>query len=214
MKSKLLVVLGIALFIVSGCSTMSKRAKCACVGAAAGAAVGATTGGIIGHNNAGAHVRTEGAVIGAAAGALIGGVTGFLICREEPVPEPAAQPAPEPKPAPEKIVLNGILFDFDKSMIRPEYYPVLDEAASILQKHPDRQVVIEGYTCSIGTESYNLKLSERRASSVKKYLSARGINVGVMSIQGFGEANPVADNKTKQGRKMNRRVEFKVMDGE
>ncbi|MEI6125182.1 MAG: OmpA family protein [Pseudomonadota bacterium] len=193
---------------------MSRRTKCACVGAAAGAAVGAGAGAVIGdmghtHDN-----RLGGGIIGAAAGAVVGGVTGYIICKEEPRPAPVAAPAPKPetqKPVEEKIVLNGILFDLNKAAIKPEFYPILDEAVSALQKNQNKQVVIEGHTCSLGTESYNLSLSERRAGAVKKYLVSKGVNAASLSTRGYGEANPVADNKTKQGRKMNRRVEFKVI---
>ena len=76
------------------------------------------------------------------------------------------------------------------------------------------QVVIEGHTCSLGTESYNLKLSEKRAAAVKKYLVNKGVNAANLSTKGYGEANPVADNKTKEGRRMNRRVEFIVVYGQ
>lgn len=208
MKAKGLIIMGLALMLASGCSSMSKRTKCACVGAATGAAIGATAGAVIGdigktHDN-----RLGGGLIGGAAGAIIGGVTGYLVCKEEPKPAPpVAQP---PKPVEEKIVLNGVQFDFDKAVIKKEYYPVLDEAVSVLQKHGDKQVSIEGHTCSIGTEQYNMKLSQRRADAVKKYLVGKGISAGRLTTIGYGESQPVADNKTKEGRKMNRRAELKV----
>ena len=168
MKTKWLVLLVMALFIATGCSSMSKRAKCASVGAATGAAVGATVGGIIGHNNSGAHVRTEGAIIGGGVGAIVGGVAGYLICKDEPAPAPPVvepAPAPKPAPAPAKIILNGVQFDFNKAVIKAEYSPVLDAAASALQKQGDKKVMITGYTCSMGPDAYNQKLSEKRCSS-------------------------------------------------
>lgn len=212
MRTKVGVLLVVALFMVSGCSTMSKRAKCACVGAAAGAAVGATAGAIIGDAGSTHDNRLGGGIIGGAAGAIIGGVTGYLVCKEEPKPPaPVAKPEP-PKPVEEKIVLNGVQFDFDKAVIKKEYYPVLDEAASVLQKHGAKQVMIEGHTCSIGTEKYNMKLSDRRAVAVKNYLVKKGISSDRLSTKGYGESQPVADNKTKKGREMNRRAELKVMN--
>jgi outer membrane protein OmpA-like peptidoglycan-associated protein len=209
-----MVLLVLVVFLAAGCAGMSNRAKCASVGAAAGAAVGATVGGAIGHNNSGAHVRTEGAIVGGGIGAIVGGVAGYLICKEEPAPAPPVEPPPAPKPAPvaEKIVLNGVQFDFDKAVIKAEYYPVLDAAVSVLKQHGDKQVMITGHTCSMGPDAYNQKLSEKRAAAVKNYLTAKGISASRLMTQGAGEAKPVADNKTKDGRKMNRRAELQVMN--
>ena len=215
MRSKIFAVVLIALFAASGCASMSKRTKCACAGAAAGAAVGAGAGAVIGDMGPSHDNRLGGGIIGAAAGAVVGGITGYVICKEEPRPAPAQAPKPEvKKPVEEKIVLNGILFDLNKATIKPEFYPILDEAVSILQKNQSKQVVIEGHTCSMGTESYNLKLSEKRAAAVKKYLASKGVNAANLSTKGYGEAKPVADNKTKEGRRMNRRVEFIVVYGQ
>lgn len=216
MRTRWVIVLVLALFVAAGCSGMSKRAKCASVGAAAGAAVGATAGGIIGHNNSGAHVRTEGALVGGAIGALVGGLTGYFVCQDDPPPAPAVEePAPEPvapAPMPEKIILNGVQFDFDKAVIKQEYYPVLDAAAAVLMEHGDRQVMISGHTCSIGSEQYNQKLSEHRAGAVKDYLVDKGIDASRLMTRGAGESSPVADNTTREGRMMNRRAELDVME--
>ena len=214
MKTKWLVLLVIALFCATGCSSMSKRAKCASVGAAAGAAVGATAGAIIGDMGPTHDNRLGGGIIGGVAGALVGGVTGYLVCKDEPAPAPpvAPPPAPEPAPVAEKIVLNGVQFDFDKAVIKDEYYPVLDAAASALQKHGDKKVMITGHTCSMGPDAYNQKLSEKRAAAVKAYLVDKGISETRLMTSGAGESNPVADNKTKDGRMMNRRAELVVIN--
>jgi outer membrane protein OmpA-like peptidoglycan-associated protein len=214
MKTKWLVLLVMALFIATGCSSMSKRAKCASVGAATGAAVGATAGAIIGDMGPSHDNRLGGGIIGGVAGALVGGVTGYLVCKDEPAPAP---PVAAPKPAPvakvaEKIVLNGVQFDFNKAVIKAEYNPVLDAAASALQKQGDKKVMITGYTCSMGPEAYNLKLSEKRAAAVKAYLVDKGISASRLMTKGDGEANPVGDNKTKTGREMNRRAELVVIN--
>ena len=216
MKQKVLCVLIIAAFAFTGCSSMSKRTKCACVGAAAGAAVGATAGAVIGHQGHTSN-KVGGGIIGGVAGALIGGTTGFLLCKEEVKPVEAAPLKPVVKPLAkvekppvviEKIVLNSIRFDFDKAVIKPEFYPVLDEGVSMLKQHPDKKVSIEGHTDWIGTEKYNMGLSLRRANSVKAYLIRKGISENQLSVTGFGKENPVADNRTNDGRRMNRRVEF------
>ena len=129
------------------------------------------------------------------------------VVKQEPPP-----PAPAPAPVEEKIVLNGIRFDFDKANIKPEFVPVLDEAVAALQKHPGKRVAIEGHTDAIGSEAYNMKLGMRRAESVKNYLVEKGIAADTLSTESFGKDKPVADNKTKEGRAMNRRVEFKVAE--
>ena len=92
---------------------------------------------------------------------------------------------------------------------------MLDEAAQILKDNPKVNVTVEGYTDSIGTEAYNLKLSERRANAVKTYLTTRGIDASRLDTIGKGESDPIADNTKNgkdnpEGRAMNRRAELKV----
>jgi OmpA-OmpF porin, OOP family len=119
-----------------------------------------------------------------------------------------------PKPAAaveQKIVLRGINFDVDKANIKPEYQPILDEAASTLKSKPDVKVVITGHTDNTGTADYNMGLSERRAKSVMQYFASKGISASRMQAVGRGMNDPVADNKTKDGRALNRRVELKVV---
>lgn len=143
----------------------------------------------------------------------------FLAKKPAEVAPPVAAP-PVIKPAPvaaapvvkERIVLRGINFDFDKAVIKPEFVPVLDVATQILKDQPDLKVTIEGHTCNIGTEVYNQKLSERRAKAVHDYLVKNGVNSANLTTVGHGEMQPMADNNTKSGRELNRRVEFKVME--
>lgn len=117
----------------------------------------------------------------------------------------------------EVIVLRGIHFDFDKSNIKMEWVPVLEEAVAILKDNPSINIVIEGYTDSIGTESYNQALSERRARSVYRFFLKHGIAASRMQAVGFGESNPIAPNTNPdgsdnpEGRALNRRVELKVV---
>lgn len=109
------------------------------------------------------------------------------------------------------IILRGINFDFDKADIKPEWKPVLDEGASVLAKNPNIKIIIEGHTCAIGTDAYNQKLSERRAQSVYNYFVSKGISASRMKTVGYGESKPKADNATEEGRRINRRVEIKVV---
>jgi len=111
--------------------------------------------------------------------------------------------------AAETVVFRSIYFDFDKSNIKPEFYPVLDEGVAMTKSKPNTGVVLEGHTDSVGTEQYNQALSMRRANSVKAYFVKKGIEANRISTVGYGESQPRADNATAEGRKLNRRVEIK-----
>lgn len=124
-----------------------------------------------------------------------------------PAPTPAA--AVEP-PVKRRFVLRSVHFDFDRSEIRPEDTPVLDEAVRVLMDEPNIVVVVEGHTDSRGSEEYNLALSERRIRAVRDYLIGHGITPNRLSTEAFGESKPVASNDTDDGRAQNRRVELRV----
>ncbi len=119
------------------------------------------------------------------------------------------------KPVPkvgEKIVLKGIYFDFNSSVIKPTSYPVLDDAAKVLKAKPKMRVEISGHTDSIGSDSYNQKLSYQRANSVRDYLIRyHNVDPSRLLAIGYGESQPIADNRTKSGRDLNRRIEFKIL---
>jgi len=112
----------------------------------------------------------------------------------------------------EKIILRGVQFDFDKYNIKPEFEPILDEAVDQLKKwvYPFK-LVINGYTDDKGTAEYNQKLSERRANSVLDYFAAKGIASSKMKAVGYGLKDPIASNKTEDGRALNRRVELDLL---
>jgi OOP family OmpA-OmpF porin len=103
-----------------------------------------------------------------------------------------------------------VQFDFDSSKIKTIFDDHLNKVSDFLQTHKDTTVVIEGHTCSIGTEQYNLGLSQRRAESVKKFLVNSGIEPARLKTVGYGESRPIADNKTKEGRQRNRRVTAEI----
>jgi outer membrane protein OmpA-like peptidoglycan-associated protein len=117
-----------------------------------------------------------------------------------------------------KIALSGdILFDFDKDTLRPDALPTLQKVAEVIAGYPGAPVLIEGYTDSKGKDSYNLKLSDRRAASVKKWLVEKaGADAGHIKTKGWGEAKPVAPNENPDGsddpdgRQKNRRVEITI----
>lgn len=144
--------------------------------------------------------------------------------KEEPAPQPAPAPEPAPVPAPveqpaierpapqTKIILEGTNFDFDKAALRPSGKAKLDKDAEMLNTYPDIDVEIAGHTDSIGTAKYNMGLSKRRAATVKKYMESKGIAASRMTTKGFGEAEPIASNKTVAGRAENRRVEILILN--
>lgn len=161
----------------------------------------------------------KGAVVGAPIGAAVCGLLGHVFLDPTPAvapapPPPTPVPTPEPQPPPvvkRRIVLRGVQFDFDSSEIRSDAKPVLDRAVEILGENGEVNVVVDGYTDSVGTDEYNLALSIRRAEAVYRYLVNRGIAPERLRVEGFGEARPVASNDTDSGRAQNRRVELRVM---
>jgi OmpA-OmpF porin, OOP family len=106
--------------------------------------------------------------------------------------------------------LDDVLFDFDKSNVKPEAAAILDRLVVFMNENKDKRANLSGHTDNIGTEAYNQALSERRVNSVKDYVVKKGVDSSRVSGQGFGESKPIADNKTQEGRAKNRRVEIKV----
>src|ERR1039458_7978984 len=111
------------------------------------------------------------------------------------------------------LTLGDVLFDTGKAQLNPGSARKLDQLAQFLADHPERRVQIDGFTDSVGTESYNQGLSQRRADSVKSALVTRGIDPTRIESQGYGKGFPVADNADSGGRQLNRRVEV-VIGGE
>jgi outer membrane protein OmpA-like peptidoglycan-associated protein len=130
----------------------------------------------------------------------------------EPAPAPVAAPAyvaPEPAPAlPQKLVLEGVNFDFDKATIRQEDLPNIDKDVATLEQWGKVNIEVAGHTDSRGSDAYNLDLSQRRAEAIRNYLISKGIAADRLSAKGYGESQPVADNATDEGRFKNRRVEL------
>lgn len=108
---------------------------------------------------------------------------------------------------------QSIEFASNSSKIRNESEAILDQISEILLQNPSYQIKIVGYTDSTGSSQWNLSLSQNRAESVRSYLIARGVKSELLSVQGYGEKRPVANNNTTEGRRKNRRVEFIVEKG-
>ncbi len=109
------------------------------------------------------------------------------------------------------ITLNNLFFDFDKAVLRPESFPELDRIITLMKQQPEMEIEISGHTDSDGPELYNMKLSERRANSVVQYLRDKRIDSGRMKVLFFGESQPIESNATAEGKRRNRRVEFKII---
>ncbi len=108
--------------------------------------------------------------------------------------------------------LQGIQFDFDKSTLKPVSIPILDQAAEVLMNYLNLRVEIQGHTCSMGSDEYNLRLSQSRANSVMNYLvQQKNIDKARLTAKGYGESSPIATNETNEGRVRNRRVEFVII---
>lgn len=110
------------------------------------------------------------------------------------------------------VTLGDVLFAFNKAELSAQAAPRLDKLANFLQQFPDRKLLIEGYTDSVGGDAYNQSLSERRAQAVRDALVQRGVGSARITAVGYGKAYPVADNASPEGRAMNRRVEIVITD--
>ncbi len=130
-----------------------------------------------------------------------------------PAPAPARAPAPAPAPAAASKVTYAAdaFFDFDKAVLKPEGKAKLDDLASKVKAINLEVIIAVGHTDSVGADAYYQKLSVRRAEAVKAYLVTKGIEKNRVYTEGKGEKQPVADNKTTEGRAKNRRVEMEVV---
>ncbi|MES2532610.1 MAG: OmpA family protein [Pseudomonadota bacterium] len=145
----------------------------------------------------------DGALVRAAAPA------GPAVIAPAPAPAPVAPPAP---PAASKVTFAAdAFFDFDKSVLKPEGRAKLDDLVSKIRDVNLEVIIAVGHTDSIGSDAYNQRLSVRRAEAVKAYLVTKGIERNRVYTEGKGEKQPVADNKTAEGRAKNRRVEIEVV---
>jgi OOP family OmpA-OmpF porin len=127
-------------------------------------------------------------------------------------PTPAPTPAPAPVPTSEKVSYSAdAFFDFDKAVLKPAGKASLDDLAGKLKDMNLEVIIAVGHTDSIGTDAYNQKLSVRRAEAVKAYLQGKGVEANRIYTEGKGEKQPVADNKSAEGRAKNRRVEIEVV---
>jgi len=209
-KALIALLFGVSL---AGCANMTESQRGTVTGAGVGAAAGAALGAIAGGG--------KGAAIGAAAGAAVGAGGGYLWSKRMEEQKRAMEAATAgtgvgvTQTADNRLKLdipNDISFDTGKADINPRLRPVLDQFAQTLQANPVTTVTIIGHTDSTGSDAVNNPLSFQRAASVRDYLTARGVAMDRIRIDGRGSREPIADNATAAGRAMNRRVEIFVAE--
>jgi outer membrane protein OmpA-like peptidoglycan-associated protein len=175
-------------------------------GAAVGAAAGAVIGAVVGEGEA--DEILAGAAIGAGIGA---GVGSYMDSQEEKlarIPGTTVE-----RVGKDKLLVrfsSEILFEIDSALLSTTARSALGDVAVVLNDFPKTAVVVQGFTDSTGSEEHNLKLSQRRATSVRAYLVDRGVGPGRVTAIGYGEDHPVASNDSEDGRRLNRRVSILI----
>jgi outer membrane protein OmpA-like peptidoglycan-associated protein len=220
MGMRRIIVGGLILSLgASGCTALREHpTACRVTGAAIGAVIGGVgTGLAVGQIDTDGNNHAAATGLSAAAGAAVGALAGLLVskytCEVEPPASPPPVPAPPPPPptAGTKILtLEATQFAFDRYDLTAEGETKVNDAVKIMRESPSIRVAVDGYTDSIGSDAYNLRLSERRAGTVRDYLVAHGIDAGRITARGFGKNRPVASNATEEGRAQNRRVDIVV----
>ncbi|MGF1529459.1 MAG: OmpA family protein [Candidatus Competibacterales bacterium] len=208
-NGKLCLAAGLALGLGACANSPNPRTE-------AGVAIGAGTGAVIG-----AAIGESGgaAVLGGIVGATAGGLIGNYMDRQQRDFERQLEEERRlygleiERLRNENLLLsipNEVSFDFNSAELKPSFVGALDDVALVLQDYPESYVQVLGHTDSIGSETYNLGLSQQRADNVADYLVARGVDPGRMESRGLGETSPRASNDTPEGRALNRRVELVI----
>ncbi len=212
---RLMIVPFIVAFGLAGCASTNEPGA---TGESNNTATGAILGGIVGAiiaNNSGEQ-STGKAAAGILAGAAIGGAIGNSMDEKErkirAIASERDAKAMEVKRLREDLlrvsVSSEASFDFNRSALKPEFKPTLNKVASVLRDDPKVLITIVGFTDNIGSETYNLLLSKRRAEATASYLISQGVSSKQITTDGLGEAEPRASNATASGRAQNRRVEI------
>ena len=212
-KSKIISILLTMTISLLGCATTDPyTGEEKTTNTTTGAAFGALAGALIGAASSSKNDRTKGVLIGAGIGAIAGGSVGYYMDRQEEKHRKQLRGTGVSVTRDgDNIILNmpsNITFDFDSYQLKSEFKPVLDSVVLVLNEFESTLITVEGHTDSKGSEAYNQKLSENRALSVSDYLLNKGVKKQRLAAIGKGELEPIADNKTIDGRAQNRRVEL------
>ncbi|KGE88923.1 MAG: OmpA family protein [Phaeodactylibacter xiamenensis] len=200
-------VLALSLLLGAACNT-TKTSE--------GAVIGGTAGGVIGGVIGGEDNTAAGVIIGSAIGGTAGALIGNYMDKQAEEIEEDLEDA-EVERVGEGILItfdSGLLFDLDSYQLRAETKENLTELSDALKEYDETNIIIEGHTDSQGTDSYNQRLSERRARSVSGYLAKQNVSSSRFTVRGYGEEKPVATNETAAGRQENRRVEVAIVANE
>lgn len=209
MLNKISVFLIFVMISGTSCEILRKNKNTA-IGAGTGVAVGGAIGGLLGKKNGN---TAGGIIIGAAVGGVAGGAIGKYMDKQQRELEEKLGKSADVERVGEGIKVtfdSGLLFAFNSSDLSSEMKTQLRDFAGTLNEYDETNILIDGHTDSVGSDSYNMKLSEKRAKSVHDYLAGLGVNRSRLGIRGFGETQPVATNDTDTGRTKNRRVEVSI----
>jgi len=177
-----------------------------------GAGIGAVAGLLSGNS---ATERRQHAMIGAGIGGLAGGAIGAYQDRQEAeLRRQTAGTGIDVVRDGDIIKLNlpdGVTFDFNKTDLKPQFFPALNNVAATLREYNQTIVEVSGHTDNVGSEAVNQRISEQRAQNVASYLIGQGLQRERFEVAGYNYRHPVADNSTEQGRALNRRVEIRLI---
>lgn len=211
---KKLLSLLVLVAVLAGCTTVNPytgqtQTSKAVWGTAIGTAAGAGVGALVAKDSG------KGALVGALAGAAVGGGTGYYLdVQEAELRQELASTGVSVVRTDDSIRLimpGNITFNTDSAAIAANFYPTLNSVAKVLNKYSNSTVMVLGYTDNTGSDSYNMTLSQQRATSVAAYLQGQGVKANRFEIMGMGPTNPIAPNDTAAGRAQNRRVEIKII---
>lgn len=204
MKKNSIIIVALAFLI--GCKSLNNTQKGTGIGVAGGAAAGAAIGELAGKNS----------VIGALIGAAVGGSAGYFIGKhmdkqaqelKQAIPDATVERVGEGI----NLTFNsGLLFKLNSSELSEDAKTELKKVGGILSKYDDTQILLEGHTDDTGSDDYNMKLSERRAESVSKYLESQNIPSSRLRTKWYGESQPKFPNDSEVNREKNRRVELAI----
>ncbi|MCH1925666.1 OmpA family protein [Shewanella sp. C32] len=211
-STKLLAV-SVITVLSAGCTTVNPYTKeDQTAKASSGAAIGAVAGAVIGVATSSKHDRGKGALIGAASGAAVGGGIGYYMdVQETKLRQKLDATGVSVTRNGDNIILNmpnELTFGVDSSSLSGRAQSVLDGVALVVNEYQKTRLNIIGHTDSTGSASYNMRLSQVRASAVGSYLISQGVNGQRVVTSGAGESQPIASNNSEQGRAQNRRVEI------